>query len=69
MIPEPDLKVRERTIPAEDLDHKSKDERNNMNDLYGMDTDAQNSPEDQKDDPEEMDQYNDIGKYPEEHYI
>jgi len=61
-ISEPDLEVSERAVPAEDLDHKGKGERSKVNDLYGTDTDTRKRSKDQKDDPEKMDQYNDIGK-------
>ena len=66
-IPEPDLEVRERAVPAEDMDHKGKGERSKVNDLYGTDTDTRKRSKDQKNDPEKMDQYNDIGKDPEAH--
>ncbi len=66
-IPEPDLEVRERAVPAEDLDHKGKGERSKVNDLHGANANARDRPEDQKDDPEEMDRNNNIGKDPENH--
>ena len=57
----------ERAVPTEDLDHKGKGERSKVNDLYSTDTDTRKRSKDQKDDPEKMDQHNDIGKDPEAH--
>jgi len=51
---EPDFQVSEGAVPAEDLNYNWKGESGNMKDFHNRIPDTGNRSDDQKDDPEEM---------------
>ena len=66
---QPDFKVCERTVPVKYLDDEGKDEAEDMKDLYSLIFNSPERTQKEKDDPEEMDQDNDICRDFVEHCI
>jgi len=61
-FPQPDLEVGKRTIPVKYLEDHRKDKPGDMSDLHLLVSYAEECPEEQKDNPEEMDKDNTVGK-------
>lgn len=66
---QPDFKVCERTVPVKYLDDEGKDKAEDMGELYSLIFNSPERTQKEEDDPEEMDQDNDICKDFVEHCI
>ena len=67
--PEPEFQMRERAVPAEDLNYKRKGEPAHVNDFHEWISLTGNGSDDQKHDPEEMNQDDNISKNSQIHRI
>ena len=65
--PEPDLEVGEGAVPAEYHDDQCKGQACQVENLYRTVPDPCQSAEDQEDDPEQVHEHRNVGKYAEHH--
>lgn len=65
--PQPNLEMGQGTVPAKDLEHKRKGQPADMDIFDDPVYPARKRPEDQKNDPEEMNNYGQVSKKPGDH--